>query len=136
MRGRRRTAGLTARQALLLEFIEQSAPIAPSFAEMAAVLGVKSKSCIHRMLDALEDAGYVRRLHKRARSLELLPRPDMIAELRALDDPRVDEILSKFLSRGAPSTREAQGVGLRVTNPPGSPARKLPASCAPLSESV
>lgn len=128
MRGRRRTAGLTARQALLLQFIEQSAPIAPSFPEMAGFLGLKSKSGIHRLLDCLEDRGYVRRSYKHARSVELLPRPDMIAELRALGDPRVDDILSKFVSRGAPSTREAQDA---------SPQRsQAHASCAPLSESV
>lgn len=69
--------GLTAKQAELLAFVEghmaANNGIAPSFEEMALGVGVASKSGIHRLLTALEERGYIRRLRDRARALEVVP---------------------------------------------------------------
>lgn len=68
--------GLTSKQAELLWFIKRymrdSDGIAPSFQEMQAHVGLKSKSGIHACLNLLEERGHIRRLRYRARSIELL----------------------------------------------------------------
>ena len=67
-------AGLMPKQAELLAFLRQSlrpGRVCPSYDEMAAALGLKSKSGIHRLVDGLEKRGYVRRLPGTARSLTL-----------------------------------------------------------------
>ena len=48
---------------------------APSFEEMANALNVVSKSNIHRLLDALEERGFIRRLRHRSRAIEVLRMP-------------------------------------------------------------
>jgi len=48
---------------------------APSFEEMADALNVASKSNIHRLLDALEERGFIRRLRHRSRAIEVLRMP-------------------------------------------------------------
>jgi len=50
--------------------------IPPSFDEMKAALGLKSKSGIHRLITGLEERGFIRRLPHRARALEILRLPD------------------------------------------------------------
>ncbi len=55
--------------------IEQSG-ISPSFDEMKEALGLKSKSGIHRLISALEERGFIRRMAHRARALEVLRLPD------------------------------------------------------------
>jgi repressor LexA len=70
---------LTAKQHELLHFIQQkldSSGISPSFEEMKEALGLKSKSGIHRLISALEERGFLRRLPNRARALEVLKLPD------------------------------------------------------------
>lgn len=67
---------LTRRQHLLLTYLRErvgEAGEAPSFAEMAAAMGLGSKGGIHRLLLALEERGYIRRLARRARAIEVLP---------------------------------------------------------------
>jgi len=69
---------LTAKQYDLLVFIDQrlrSTGISPSFDEMKEALGLKSKSGVHRLITALEDRGFIRRLPNRARALEVLHMP-------------------------------------------------------------
>lgn len=64
---------LTARQTDLLKFLESHVgDVAPTFEEMAKAVDLKSKSGIHRLLDALEERGYIRRLRNRARAVEVL----------------------------------------------------------------
>lgn len=68
--------GLTHKQRELLEFIkayQAEKEFAPSFHEMSAAMGLRSKSGIHRLLSSLEERGYIRRLSYRARSIEILP---------------------------------------------------------------
>ena len=70
---------LTAKQHELLQFIQQrldASGISPSFEEMKEALGLKSKSGIHRLISALEERGFLRRLPNRARALEVLKVPE------------------------------------------------------------
>lgn len=70
---------LTAKQHELLHFIQQkldASGISPSFEEMKEALGLKSKSGIHRLISALEERGFLRRLPNRARALEVLKIPE------------------------------------------------------------
>ncbi|MEE2774174.1 MAG: transcriptional repressor LexA [Pseudomonadota bacterium] len=69
---------LTNKQLSLLEFICKSTNnngVSPSFDEMKEALGLKSKSGIHRLITALEERGFIRRLPHRARALEVIKKP-------------------------------------------------------------
>ncbi|MEE2704860.1 MAG: transcriptional repressor LexA [Pseudomonadota bacterium] len=70
---------LTNKQYELLTFIDEileTRGIAPSFEEMKKAINLKSKSGIHRLIIALEERGYLRRLPNRARALEILKLPN------------------------------------------------------------
>ncbi len=70
---------LTAKQRELLLFIHQKIKetgVSPSFDEMKDALDLASKSGIHRLITALEERGFLRRLAHRARALEVLKLPD------------------------------------------------------------
>lgn len=70
---------LTAKQQELLIFIHnrlEEGGVSPSFDEMKDALSLKSKSGIHRLISALEERGFIRRLPNRARALEVLKLPD------------------------------------------------------------
>lgn len=79
---------LTRKQHELICFIGDSLAengVSPSFEEMKAALDLKSKSGVHRLITALEERGFLRRLPNRARALEVLKMPER-AESRA--EPR------------------------------------------------
>ena len=66
---------LTRKQRELLLFIErklQEDQVCPSFEEMKSALNLKSKSGIHRLVSALEERGFIRRLVNKARALEVI----------------------------------------------------------------
>jgi repressor LexA len=70
---------LTKKQRDLLLFISERIKqdsVAPSFDEMKDALGLKSKSGIHRLIRALEERGFIRKLPNRARALEVIRLPD------------------------------------------------------------
>jgi SOS-response transcriptional repressor LexA len=67
---------LTAKQFELLEYL-RSCESCPSFEEMKQALDLKSKSGVHRLVAALEERGYLKRIANRARCLELLPEPEL-----------------------------------------------------------
>ncbi len=70
---------LTAKQHELLLFIQnrlEESGISPSFEEMKEALDLKSKSGVHRLISALEERGFIRRLPNRARALEVLKNPE------------------------------------------------------------
>lgn len=70
---------LTAKQHSLLLFIHErleATGISPSFEEMKEALDLKSKSGVHRLIGALEERGFLRRLANRARALEVVKMPD------------------------------------------------------------
>ena len=74
---------LTKKQYELLMFIHErvrEAGVPPSFDEMKDALDLRSKSGIHRLITALEERGYIRRLEKRARALEIIRLPENMAE--------------------------------------------------------
>lgn len=54
--------------------------VSPSFDEMKDALDLKSKSGIHRLINALEERGFIRRLPNRARALEVLRLPETMAQ--------------------------------------------------------
>jgi len=73
---------LTRKQHQLLTFIHrrlQDSGVSPSFDEMKDALDLKSKSGVHRLVTALEERGFLRRLPNRARALEVLRMPDETA---------------------------------------------------------
>lgn len=70
---------LTAKQRELLQFITgrlEENGISPSFEEMKEALDLRSKSGVHRLISALEERGFIRRLANRARALEVIRQPD------------------------------------------------------------
>ena len=70
---------LTAKQHELIRFIQdrlEETGISPSFEEMKAALDLKSKSGVHRLISALEERGFIRRLPNRARALEIIKLPE------------------------------------------------------------
>jgi repressor LexA len=70
---------LTRKQHELLSFIHErlgETGVSPSFEEMKEALDLKSKSGVHRLISALEERGFIRRLPNRARALEVLKMPD------------------------------------------------------------
>ncbi|MBT8411957.1 MAG: transcriptional repressor LexA [Octadecabacter sp.] len=74
---------LTKKQLDLLEFIHkrvQKDGVSPSFDEMKEALDLRSKSGIHRLITALEERGFIRRLAHRARALEIVKLPDALQD--------------------------------------------------------
>ncbi|MFA6220411.1 MAG: transcriptional repressor LexA [Erythrobacter sp.] len=70
---------LTAKQHELIRFIQHKLAetgISPSFEEMKEALDLKSKSGVHRLISALEERGFIRRLPNRARALEVVKLPE------------------------------------------------------------
>jgi repressor LexA len=70
---------LTRKQNELLRYIHRHLSdqgVSPSFEEMKEALDLKSKSGVHRLISALEERGFIRRLANRARALEVLKMPD------------------------------------------------------------
>ncbi|MEP3420771.1 MAG: transcriptional repressor LexA [Erythrobacter sp.] len=70
---------LTAKQHELIRFIQErleDTGISPSFEEMKEALDLKSKSGVHRLISALEERGFIRRLPNRARALEVIKQPE------------------------------------------------------------
>ena len=71
---------LTKKQHELLLFLEKrisQTGITPSFEEMKNKVGLKSKSGIHRLISALEDRGFIRKLPFKARAIEILRMPNI-----------------------------------------------------------
>ena len=73
---------LTRKQYELLRFIHErlkESGVPPSFDEMKEALDLRSKSGIHRLITALEERGFIRRLPNRARAIEVIRLPDSVA---------------------------------------------------------
>ena len=107
---------LTRKQHELLLYIDKhlsESGVSPSFEEMKEALDLKSKSGVHRLISALEERGFIRRLANRARALEVLKMPEMKAaapanagaQLRvpqAANDSIVDLPLHGRIAAGTP----------------------------------
>ena len=77
---------LTAKQRELIVFIQErleETGVSPSFEEMKEALDLKSKSGVHRLISALEERGFLRRLPNRARALEVIRQPGDTTPARA-----------------------------------------------------
>jgi repressor LexA len=119
---------LTRKQYELLMFIHErirETGVPPSFDEMKDALDLKSKSGIHRLITALEERGFLRRMEKRARALEITRLPDNMAETArpATTRSQSQRILpSARLPRGSDprhaSPRRAMGDGESAVNVP------------------
>ncbi len=95
---------LTAKQHELIRFIQQrleETGISPSFEEMKEALDLKSKSGVHRLISALEERGFIRRLPNRARALEVLKQPE-----DSVGGPK-DKAASTVVSMARPAPRPA-----------------------------
>ena len=81
---------LTAKQRELLNFIHErlsATGVSPSFDEMREALDLKSKSGVHRLISALEERQFIRRLPNRARALEVVRMPEVTATAPAAARP-------------------------------------------------
>jgi repressor LexA len=93
---------LTAKQHELLLYIQrklEETGISPSFEEMKEALDLKSKSGVHRLISALEERGFIRRLANRARALEVLRQPENVTARPA---PANDTVVALTPPRAAP----------------------------------
>ncbi len=102
---------LTRKQHELLLFIDKhltATGFSPSFEEMKEALNLRSKSGIHRLISALEERGFLRRHHHRARALEVVRMPGQASEAAAAFTPNV--IQGDFTGR-LPGVRAAETVG-------------------------
>jgi repressor LexA len=104
---------LTAKQKDLLLFIHQHTRqhgVSPSFDEMKEALDLASKSGIHRLVSALEERGFIRRLTHRARALEVIKLPDQVgpktkpAPFAAISNDNDSEFRVPLLGRIAAGT--------------------------------
>jgi repressor LexA len=76
---------LTEKQKELLVFIDarlRETGVPPSFEEMKEALALQSKSGVHRLIMALEERGFIRRLPHRARAIEVIKLPDAVSDSR------------------------------------------------------
>jgi repressor LexA len=83
---------LTRKQHELIRFIQtrlEESGVSPSFEEMKEALDLKSKSGVHRLISALEERGFIRRLPNRARALEVLRPPDDVTGIGLRESARV-----------------------------------------------
>ena len=104
---------LTAKQHELLSFIHGrlgDTGISPSFDEMREALDLKSKSGVHRLISALEERQFIRRLPNRARALEVLKMPELakaamtapVASLRVAANDTIEIPLHGRIAAGTP----------------------------------
>lgn len=111
---------LTRKQLELLDFIRtrvEQDGVPPSFDEMKDALALKSKSGIHRLITALEERGFIRRLAHRARALEIVKLPEAMEKpgfmARSPAAPRAQEPQQRAASAAPPP------VGAAEPAPPG-----------------
>ncbi len=115
---------LTKKQHELLQFIDErlrTTGVSPSFDEMKEALDLKSKSGIHRLITALEERGFIRRLPNRARALEVLRHADDASTA----SPRKSAGFSPSVVQGNFAARRGASVKARPVFP-GSTTTDLP----------
>ncbi|MEL6745515.1 MAG: LexA family transcriptional regulator, partial [Pseudomonadota bacterium] len=97
---------LTRKQHELLMFIHErlkEAGVPPSFDEMKDALDLKSKSGIHRLITALEERGFIRRLPNRARALEVIKLPESYVPSPAGRKPFSPSVVDGGLGKAPPA---------------------------------
>jgi len=113
---------LTRKQLDLLTFIQKRVArdgVPPSFDEMKEALDLRSKSGIHRLITALEERGFIRRLAHRARAIEIVKLPDaLMAELQQSEikgfRPQVIEGSAGVKHRGAKPIERVNSLDIPV----------------------
>jgi repressor LexA len=88
---------LTRKQHELLCFIHDKLAetgVSPSFEEMKEALDLKSKSGVHRLIRALEERSFIRRLPNRARALEVVRMPERVIPLKGAGDNAAPAVAS------------------------------------------
>lgn len=110
---------LTRKQLELLTFIKtrtEADGVPPSFDEMKEALDLRSKSGIHRLITALEERGFIRRLAHRARALEIIKLPEAMEKAAAKPAfaPKVIQGDRTDPPRGAMSVEAAHALELPV----------------------
>jgi repressor LexA len=96
---------LTRKQHDLLCFVHDrlaDTGISPSFEEMKEALDLKSKSGVHRLISALEERGFIRRLANRARALEVVKMPERGGNPRAVSSANIVNLAPRKNKAGAP----------------------------------
>ena len=123
---------LTRKQHELLMFINErlsATGISPSFDEMKKALSLQSKSGIHRLVTALEERGFLRRLAHRARALEVLKLPEQSVPLSGPAITRVSVVRPDFAGRRPslppPSSSETRTLPLYGRIAAGTPIEAL-----------
>jgi SOS-response transcriptional repressor LexA len=123
---------LTDMQLRTLRFIEArvgTTGVAPSYSELAKALGVSSKSGVNRLVCALEERGYIRRIPHRARAIEVVRRPttllDPARELRAYLDARHGQGFTAALRAVRWSSSTAAGSTTRIRRRSAMPSSDL-----------
>jgi repressor LexA len=109
---------LTKKQSELLRFINErlkETGVPPSFDEMKEALDLRSKSGIHRLIIALEERGFIRRLPNRARALEVLRLPESaspsgVSRLRRFEPSVIEGTLGRVRPMLAPNDDEVRSV--------------------------
>src|SRR5260221_10259669 len=105
---------LTRKQYELLRFINErlkEAGVPPSFDEMKDALDLRSKSGIHRLITALEERGFIRRLPNRARAIEVIKLPEITGGgsgngRRGFTPSVIESTLGKVPSSGAGASED------------------------------
>ena len=103
---------LTRKQSELLRFINErlkETGVPPSFDEMKDALDLRSKSGIHRLIMALEERGFIRRLPNRARALEVLRLPESSTPSAARQSRFSPSVIEGNLGRVRPQSAEDGG---------------------------
>ncbi len=106
---------LTRKQYELLTFIDtrlRETGVSPSFEEMKEALDLKSKSGIHRLITALEERGFIRRLPHRARALEVLKLPDAVIPQGGFEPSVIPGGFAKGGIAGTPVSEAAETITL------------------------
>jgi len=111
---------LTRKQHELLRFIHErlrESGVPPSFDEMKDALDLKSKSGIHRLITALEERGFIRRLPNRARALEVIRLPETVggaAGQKRFTPSIVEGGLAKAKSAPPPADERSRDISIPV----------------------
>ncbi len=103
---------LTAKQHELIRFIQtrlEDTGISPSFEEMKEALDLKSKSGVHRLISALEERGFLRRLPNRARALEVIKQPEDV-NASVVRVPAANDVVARTVAPAQPAPSPANDV--------------------------
>lgn len=92
------TQGLTQQQADLLGYLRNS-DRTPSYAEMARAIGLKSRSGIFRLIEALETRGFIERLPNKSRAVRLLEEPRLWSDV-SLRSVSTSNLIGELRRRG------------------------------------